>query len=153
MPFKKELSVISLPASISQVTDELEGFCKEHKLSGDETSNIVLATDEGITNIIIHAYDGKGNGKINVSFEIEPSREKDQAVFRITLIDNGRPVPSLKLPISKPDVLDDNRIGGFGLFLIDQIMDNFEFQRVEPGSLNRLIMEKKIFLPQNGEKD
>jgi len=85
--------------------------------------------DEACTNIIQHGYKGMDPGSIILSFRIEPER------ILVQITDFGHifePVEGVK-----PDMeaaLEAHELGGVGLFLIYQIMDNIDYQSSEDGN-------------------
>ena len=81
--------------------------------------HIQAAVDEACANIIYHAYEFEGQGRIAVHCEIAGGD------FIVTLADWGRPFDPTSLPT--PDVhapLDDRKEGGLGRFLMQQLMDD-----------------------------
>ena len=106
----------------------------------NEIFQVKLACDEACANIIKHAYGGENRGTIRVSWQIEPT------ALRITLYDTGEPfVPTVietpDLPAdSQPLSLNDIRIGGWGLQIIRQVMDEVTFNFGDDG--NSLTLRK-----------
>lgn len=85
---------------------------------------IRLAVEEVVENIVNYAYEN-GNG----SLEVEVECEKDGAVLSIALRDKGRPFNPLEK--EDPDLTlnaEDRPIGGLGIFLCKQLMDNVMYQ-------------------------
>jgi serine/threonine-protein kinase RsbW len=105
-------------------------------LNNSDVYAVELAVDEACTNIVEHAYKGKG-GIIVCTCEGIPQG------FRIVLEDSGPPfTPHC---IRKPDFsvpLEDLRIGGVGMYLIRQLMDEVRFE-FRPDEGNVLIMVKR----------
>lgn len=98
--------------------------------------DLVLATDEAATNIVVHGYGGQGG-----TIEIEIEREAGALI--IYLRDTARPfdpnqikAPDLTLP------LEERTPGGLGVFLIRQIVDELR-HRSRPGGGNELTLVKK----------
>lgn len=81
--------------------------------------NVELALHEACTNIIEHAYAGVP-GQIKMTFTLVEKPKK----LIVELFDNGR---SFDFPsIQKPD-LDEPQIRGYGLFLMQELMDQVEY--------------------------
>ncbi|NTU78090.1 MAG: ATP-binding protein [Chloroflexales bacterium] len=82
--------------------------------------NIQLAAHEACTNIVNHAYGNTGDGRIDikVALDFDPPR------LTIELQDEGRPFESEKY--TAPN-LDEVRIHGYGLFLIQNLMDTVTY--------------------------
>ena len=91
----------------------------------DSGSNaLALAVDESCTNIIRHAYGGRTDGKIELSFLIQPDANGAR-VLVIRLRDYGTPAPAQCSAALAPK--DPLKPGGLGLHLIRCIMDSVEF--------------------------
>ena len=91
--------------------------------------DVQLAVDEACTNIITHGYKGMDPGSIILSFRIQPDR------ILVQITDFGHVFEPVEG--SQPDVqaaLDDRELGGLGLFLIYQTMDNIDYQASEEGN-------------------
>ena len=87
--------------------------------------NIELAVHEACANIVEHAYAGL-SGRIEVTFTLA---EKPRQ-FIVDLGDNGRSFDIAS--VSAPD-LSQALTGGYGLFLVHQLMDTVEYHP-EPGN-------------------
>ncbi|MBO4689283.1 MAG: SpoIIE family protein phosphatase [Paludibacteraceae bacterium] len=86
---------------------------------------INLALEEAVSNVMLYAYPGK-SGQVLV--ECEMKRNKGQAIFTIT--DSG--VPFDPTQQEDPDVTqsaEERPIGGLGIFLVRQIMDDIRYER------------------------
>ncbi|HQV71140.1 MAG TPA: ATP-binding protein [Thermoflexales bacterium] len=100
---------------------------------------VELAMDEACANIVDHAYHGSP-GSITLSANIEPGQK-----LTFVLIDRGRPFDPDN--IQKPaqgKALDELPVGGLGLFIIRQTMDDVRFEFDIPGVGNRLTMTKEM---------
>ncbi len=103
--------------------------CARFDVPGDVVLDLKLAVDEACTNIIEHGYKGMDPGSIILSFRIEPDR------ILVQITDFGHVFEPVRAP--KPDVaaaLEDRELGGLGLFLIYQTMDNIDYQSSEEGN-------------------
>jgi serine/threonine-protein kinase RsbW len=110
-----------------------------HELGLDSatTYDLQLAVDEACTNVVRHAYDGE-SGRIEL--EIQATGEG----VRVTVWDWGQPFDPENIP--EPDVtapLEQRPLGGLGLFLMRQTMDEVQFD-FDPEKGNRLTMLKRI---------
>lgn len=99
----------------------------------DELQRLVLAVDEAVANVIRHAYGGCCDGRVELSFWLDPGR------LRFELRDYAERVDPSRI---KPRNLDDCRPGGLGINLIDTVMDEWHFERPEDGSGNVLSMSR-----------
>ncbi len=98
---------------------------------------VQLAVDEACTNIIDYAYGGESDAEIRINCEITPD------ALKITIQDEGKPFdvdavtpPDVDLPLS------ERQVGGLGIFLINNLMDETDHKTVgESGNI--LVLTKK----------
>ena len=105
-------------------------YCSKFNVSDDIILDLKLAVDEACTNVITHGYQGMDPGSVILSFRIEPER------ILVQITDFGHPFEPAEAPT--PDVeaaLEDRELGGLGLFLIYQTMDNIDYQTSEEGNI------------------
>ena len=115
--------------SLSVFRQFISDCCTSSNVSKEAVFDLKLAVDEACTNIIEHGYKGMDPGSIILSLRVEP----DRVLVRIT--DFGHIFEPADAP--KPDVeaaLEDRELGGLGLFLIYQTMDNIDYQTSEDGN-------------------
>lgn len=104
-----------------------------------QINRIELAVDEACSNIIDHAYKG-GIGPITLVVDCEPGRE-----LKVILIDRGKAFDPGQVPDFQPcGSLDHVKIGGLGIHLMRQAMDDVCFEFDVPGLGNRLTMTKRL---------
>lgn len=105
-------------------------------LPQDLNMPINLALEEAVSNVMLYAYPGK-SGKVLV----EADKSAQQIVFTIT--DSG--VPFDPTQQEEPDITqsaEDRPIGGLGIFLVRQIMNEVRYERKE--GKNILTLTKKL---------
>lgn len=115
--------------SLGKFRDFISTCCVDHDIPSDTVFDLKLAVDEACTNIITHGYKGMDPGSIILSFRIQPGR------ILVQITDFGHVFEPQAAP--KPDVeaaLEDRELGGLGLFLIYQTMDNINYQSSEEGN-------------------
>lgn len=98
--------------------------------------DVVLAVDEAATNIVLHGYEGQKG-----TIEIEVEREGDALVVRLRdealpFDPNTIPPPDLTLP------LEQRPVGGMGIYLTRQVMDEV-VHRITPQGGNELTLMKR----------
>ncbi len=96
---------------------------------------LVLAVDEACTNIIRHAYGPSNSGDI----QLRLSRAGHHVNFELT---DRAPCVDAATIRAKP--LGECRCGGFGLALIDEVMDDWQIEPAPGGQGNRLTLRKRI---------
>jgi anti-sigma regulatory factor (Ser/Thr protein kinase) len=137
------MQALTLPARLDQLAEMrryVQAAGEEAGLSSDATYNLVLAVDELATNIVLHGYQEHGkSGDIMLSAVI------DGDALSIVMEDRGvafdpatRPMPSAE-ELSKP--LEERHIGGLGIFLALNSVDDYRYQRL--GEINRNTLSMK----------
>jgi anti-sigma regulatory factor (Ser/Thr protein kinase) len=100
-----------------------------------------LALEEAVSNVMLYAYPDTNNGKVFVEFVRNCTPEGEQLTF--TISDSGIPFdPTQK---SEPDLslpAEERAIGGLGIHLVRQLMD--EVQYVREDDKNVLTLVKKL---------
>ena len=115
--------------SLQKFRNSITACCAQHDIPSETVLELKLAVDEACTNVITHGYKGMNPGSIILSFRIEPGR------ILVQITDFGHVFEPEAAP--KPDVeaaLEDRELGGLGLFLIYQTMDNIDYQSSEEGN-------------------
>jgi serine/threonine-protein kinase RsbW len=84
---------------------------------------VQMAVDEACSNIVEHAYGGKGHGPIECTCHI------DQDGLTVILRDYGQPFDPTcaSAPVLDCD-LQDRQAGGLGLYFMRQMMDQVRFE-------------------------
>ncbi len=127
--------------SIIRLTKE---SCLATSLSKKAISSVTLAIEEGVTNIIRHAYLYE-KGKINLKIVIY----KKLIVF--SLIDTGRSfTPDENSSVNLEKLVETGRKGGLGFYLIKKIMDSVEY--ISTSGINELRMTKRLLVIKSGNR-
>lgn len=121
-------------------TNEIMDFLmhtKEVQACPSLAYTIRISCEEIIVNIISYAYPPDADGHIRLEVT------RDHGKLCIEIQDGG--VPFNPLDRQKPDIsqqLEEREIGGLGIFLVLEMMDEVEY-RYEEGK-NKLILRKRI---------
>lgn len=117
------------------ISADLDHVMRDHGFPEDDILDTQLAVEEALTNIIVHGYqEGKG--------EIRISCRAGSGMVEVRLEDRALPFDPLSLP--EPDLtgdIEDRKIGGLGIFLIRQVMD--EIQYIRDDGKNILVLTKR----------
>ena len=125
-----------------EVLGELRDFVEDATLycgiNHDDAFAFKLAVDEMCTNIIQYGYEGRDPGLLTLFFDVEGK------TARLTIRDDGKYFPPDQAAV--PDVkanLDDREIGGLGIYLVKELMDNVTYSRTKE-NVNQLVLEKEL---------
>ena len=107
--------------------------------------DVQLAVDEACTNIISHGYAGLEPGSIIMDLDIHADR------IAVTLTDFGHSFEPGSAPAPVVDApIEERELGGFGLFFIQQSMDDMKYQVTEDG--NKMTLTKYLRNPDGGSR-
>jgi serine/threonine-protein kinase RsbW len=122
---------------IRAATDACDRFLAAHDLDRETGWPVQVALDEILANIVGHAYKGRSDGVIEMTFALTGS------MLVVTIADDGPAVDPLALPT--PDVgapLQDRRPGGLGIHLVKQLMHRVEYSRKD--DRNCLVLMRQL---------
>lgn len=125
------------PGEVAGVNSGFAEFAEAHALPAAIRRSVHVALDELLHNTIAYGFAGRGRGEIVVDVELRP----DQLV--VTLSDDGPPFDPLAL--AAPDTtlpVDERAVGGLGIHLVRQLMDDVGYQR--RGDRNLVTLAKRL---------
>lgn len=102
---------------------------------------INLALEEAVSNVMLYAYPGRDDGKVIVEFVRNSVKQGEHLIFTIT--DSGVPFdPTQQKEVDVTLSAEERAIGGLGIHLVKQLMDQVTYRREEEKNILTLI--KKI---------
>lgn len=99
---------------------------------------INLALEEIVSNVMLYAYPGRKDGKVFVEFNEKEDNHSKQLIF--TVSDSGVPFDPTKQ--AEADVslsAEEREIGGLGIHLVRQLMDEIRYERADDKNILTLI--------------
>jgi serine/threonine-protein kinase RsbW len=132
-PFARELSCSGKMNELPTLIEFIETACDEANVKPEFRFDLTLAVEEAASNVIEHGYKGEG-GPLAVSFELL------NGVVTICLRDRARPYKPGK--VNRPDAtvrLEDRPLGGLGLHLMHQLMDEVRYESLPDGNLLTMV--------------
>lgn len=133
------VEVPSNPDRLRLVRDMIGDCCRLASCDDRMKADLVLAVDEACQNVIRHAYQGRTDGRMEISVWLREDGE--QRVLEIEIHDDADPIDPSKV---KPRDLDDVRPGGLGTHIIQEIMDTVDFVASPDESGNILRLTKRL---------
>ncbi len=122
---------------LSSLAGKIDELAEEWEISPALVMNINLVIEEAFSNIIFYGFAD------NRKHEIEILIALDNNLLTISITDDG--IPFNPLEQQPPDITlpaEERPVGGLGIFLISQIMDEMHYNR--KGNLNILTLNKKL---------
>jgi anti-sigma regulatory factor (Ser/Thr protein kinase) len=110
---------------IPRLAEAVETFCEEADIPPGHAYALNLSLDELITNLVSYGYPSGGEHRIAVSMRVEPGQVVCELVDDALPFDPFHDAPS---PDTEASV-EDRPIGGLGVFLVRELMDEVAYRR------------------------
>jgi serine/threonine-protein kinase RsbW len=133
----KHIIIENQISELSRLAEEIEKLAERWELPQALAMNINLVLEEAVSNIIFYAFTDAEIHKIRVTI----SSGNNRLIIKIT--DDG--IPFNPLAHQAPDITstaEERTVGGLGIFLISQIMDELHYLRKE--NQNILTLTKSL---------
>ncbi|WP_010098098.1 anti-sigma B factor RsbW [Ornithinibacillus scapharcae] len=120
-----EMKFPAKPEYVGVIRLSISGIASRMGFTYEDIEDLKISVSEAVTNVVNHAYQEGENGEVTIGFAVYEDR------LEIMVADRG---DSFKLnevkaktgPYNSENSVEDLREGGFGLFLIDALMDKVE---------------------------
>ena len=135
--FRETLTLINKVSEITKLNAFVKSATAALNMESGLANKIKLAVEEAVTNVIDYAYPNDIEGNISLTIEADESR------IRFILSDLGSEFDPTG--VSKVDTtltVNERPIGGLGVFLVRNLMDSINYERVD--GKNVLRMEKQF---------
>ena len=130
-----ELSLVNDLQEIGAAAARIDAFCEQREITSQIAYAVNLSIDEILTNTISYGYDDDEQHRIGLSLGMEDD------VLVIEIVDDGRAFDSsLERDPDIDSTLEERSLGGLGLFLVQQLMDDVKYQRRD--ELNVITLRK-----------
>ena len=134
---EKSIVLVNDISEIARLNEFVEEIGNDFSLSPGVVFNITLVLEEAVVNIINYAYPKEKHESIYLSAKLY----NDSIVLVLT--DTGKEFDPTMAPETDITLSADKRpIGGLGIFLIRQIMNEVRYERID--GKNVLTLEKKL---------
>lgn len=134
---ERRISLTNDVQEVPKLAAFMDEVCESLELDPMVTMQLNLALEEAVVNVIDYAYPEGEKGEVDVDVKVAG----DSLVFVVS--DSGIPFD----PTAKPEVdttlsAEERRIGGLGIHLVRNIMDDVQYERV--GDRNVLTVSKRL---------
>ena len=134
---EKKLVIKNDISEISKLAIFIDELSEELDFTPELNFNLNLVLEEAVSNVILYAYSKEVQKEITLLANISDNN----LIFVLT--DSGKEFDPTKVPNADVTLSAEEReIGGLGIFLIRQIMDTVEYQRID--GKNVLTMRKQL---------
>ena len=138
MNMKKELIIKNEVAELEHLVILINEVTEELQLDPEIGMSLNLALEEVVSNVILYAYPEGTNGTVQIV------ANSDGQVLVFTITDQGKAFDPTQ--VKEADITlsaEERAIGGLGIFIVNQIMDNVSYRR-ENGQ-NILMLTKRLY--------
>lgn len=120
---KSNITVSCSKGNLALIRDFVRSRLKDFDITGKVSDHIVLATDEACANCIIHQHQCNDQSTIEVALYLE-----DETIY-IEIKDTGKAFPINEYqPTQLNELVKSRRRGGFGIMLINKLMDEVKVE-------------------------
>lgn len=135
--FRKQLVLNNDINEIASLAEFIDSIVEESSLDASFGMSLNLALEEAVTNVILYAYPEGKSGTVTITVEGVDN------VLTFVICDSGVPFD----PTQKEDAditlsAEERPIGGLGIFLVKQLMDEVSYEYVD--GQNVLTLKKTI---------
>jgi sigma-B regulation protein RsbU (phosphoserine phosphatase) len=135
--FRKSIVLANDTEDVPRLAAFVDEVCETVGFDAEITMSLNLAIEEAVVNVMEYAYPSGTHGDITV----EATSDDVQLTF--TIIDSGVHFdPTVQAEADTTLSVEERPIGGLGIFLVRQIMDSINYERVD--NLNVLTLRKNI---------
>lgn len=133
-----ELRIRSDPAELAKVRERVSAIAAAAGFGEKEVSDIILAVDEALTNVIRHGYGGPCEEPIDIRVERTDAGSDD--AITVSIRDFGKQFDPACIA-GRP--LEDVRPGGLGLHIMKSVFDRVGFAPADGGGMVLNMFKKR----------
>lgn len=133
----KQLILHNDVQQIELLAEYIDSIADETGINPSLAMSLNLALEEAVTNVIMYAYPEGTDGTVDII------TEANDGLLTFIIKDSGKAFdPTQKEDADVTLSAEERQIGGLGIFLVKQIMDTVNYQRID--SQNILTLTKKL---------
>lgn len=122
-----EMKLPAKPEYVGVIRLSVSGIANRMGFTYEDIEDLKVAISEAMTNATTHAYEENEDGEVTVGFGVYRDR------LEVMVADHGgsfslSEVKQQTGPYQQSESIENLREGGFGLFLIDALMDKVEIK-------------------------
>jgi PAS domain S-box-containing protein len=129
-----EVKIKNQLEELSRVEEQFESFCEEYQIPDAARQKVSVVIDELLNNVVSYAFPDGEEHIIDLRFDLTGNR------LVITIHDDG--IPFNPFELDPPDIslsLDERSVGGLGILLVREMMDEYLYSRQIGKNVVRLV--------------
>jgi anti-sigma regulatory factor (Ser/Thr protein kinase) len=141
-----ELTIHNDRADLSVLRDTLDRIAAENGISGKSLIELQVVLDEIISNTIKYAWPEGGAHELLVRLTV------DGTVVEVEVMDDGKPYDPRNAPPPPPAAPGGTpKPGGVGVHMVKQLVDGFDYERVD--GYNRVKLTKRCSIDEGPDDE
>ncbi len=135
--YQNSLTLDNDVKQVPQLYEFVNDVCRAIGFDETTTAAMNLALEEAVVNVMTYAYPLGTKGTVNIV------AISDDVCVKFIISDNGAPFdPTVVAEVDTTLSAEDRKIGGLGIYLVRQLMDSVNYERVD--GYNVLTLRKNL---------
>ena len=135
--YQRSISLTNDVQQVPQLAEFIDHVCEAMGFDELTTMQMNLAIEEAVVNVMNYAYPEGTTGNVNVEVQANDAR------LKFVISDSGKHFDPTSVAEADTTLsAEDRSIGGLGIYLVRQLMDSVNYERI--GGFNVLTLRKKL---------
>lgn len=135
--YQRSLTLTNDVQQVPKLAEFMDAVCEAMGFDEVTTMQMNLAIEEAVVNVMNYAYPEGTTGSVNIEVQANDVR------LKFVISDSGKHFdPTSVATVDTSLSAEDRSIGGLGIFLVRQLMDSVNYERI--GGFNVLTLRKKL---------
>ena len=135
--YQRSITLTNDIQQVPQLAEFIDDVCEAMGFDELTTMQMNLAIEEAVVNVMNYAYPEGTTGNVNVEVQANDAR------LKFVISDSGKHFDPTSVAEADTTLsAEDRSIGGLGIYLVRQLMDSVNYERI--GGFNVLTLRKKL---------
>ena len=135
--YQRSLTLANDVQQVPQLAEFIDHVCEAMGFDDLTTMQMNLAIEEAVVNVMNYAYPEGTTGNVNIEVQANDAR------LKFVISDSGKRFDPTSVAEADTTLsAEDRSIGGLGIYLVRQLMDSVNYERI--GGFNVLTLRKKL---------
>ena len=135
--YQRSITLTNDVQQVPKLAEFVDNVCEAMGFDDLTTMQMNLAIEEAVVNVMNYAYPEGTTGSVNIEVQANDAR------LKFVISDNGKHFDPTSVAEADTTLsAEDRSIGGLGIYLVRQLMDSVNYERI--GGFNVLTLRKKL---------
>ena len=135
--YQRSITLANDVQQVPQLAEFMDHVCEAMGFDELTTMQMNLAIEEAVVNVMNYAYPEGTTGSVNIEVQANDAR------LKFVISDSGKHFDPTSVAEADTTLsAEDRSIGGLGIYLVRQLMDSVNYERI--GGFNVLTLRKKL---------